>query len=223
MDTELTPQDRETLKAIAKLGDGQKSVRPGDLATTLQVSPATITARLKRLHNLRLADHVPYAGVSLTETGHRAAVTIIRRHRILERFLSDMLGYSWDEADALARQFEHATPREVVLRLYTMLDRPTSCPHGFPIPPPESDELPRLRALIELDVDDSAVIAVPSETQPEVIAFLQEIGITPGVSVRLKEKHPFDGPLVIHVGDEDRTIGNRLARQLYVSTPDTGF
>jgi DtxR family Mn-dependent transcriptional regulator len=220
---ELTPQDRETLKAISLLHTNDSPVRPGELVKGLDVSPATVTARLKRLHDLGLADHIPYAGVNLTEQGTRAAVTIIRRHRIVERFLVDMLGYDWEEAEDLAPEFEHALPREIVQRLYDKLDKPSTCPHGFPIPDPDDDTIPQLRSLVELAPGDVAEIAVPSNTDPEVIAYLAEIGIHPGVRVRVKEKLPFDGPVTVVVNGIDQTVGNKLARHLSVTTPDQAF
>jgi len=220
---ELTAQDRETLKAISVFGEDGTTVRPGRLVAGLDVSPATVTARLKRLHDLGLADHVPYAGVTLTEQGIKVTVTIIRRHRIVERFLVDMLGYGWEEAEELAPHFEHALPRDVVQRLYETLGKPETCPHGFPIPSPDSDSLPMLRSLVELDPGDVAEIAVPSNTDPEVVEYLAELGVHPGVRIKVKDKLPFDGPVTITVNGVDQTVGNKLARMLSVMTPDRSF
>ena len=89
-----------------------------------------------------LVDHRPYHGVRFTPAGRRLAVAAIRRHRIVERFLADMLGYPWNEADRLAPTFEHDLPDEVTDRLFVALNRPATCPHGFPIPEPEQDEIP---------------------------------------------------------------------------------
>ena len=137
----MTERERETLKSIYRLGGPEGTARPGDLAEALSVSPATITARLKKMAEAGLVEHQPYHGVMLTREGRIAAVDAIRRHRIVERFLSDMLGYPWDGADRLAVTFEHSLPNEVVQRLYAALDRPTTCPHGFPIPEAEADEV----------------------------------------------------------------------------------
>ncbi len=221
--SELTSHERETLSAIAHLAGDQSPVRPGQLVKALRVSPATITARLKRLDELGLAEHIPYAGVTLTEQGSKIAVTVVRRHRIVERFLVDVLGYEWDEAESLARRFEHAMPREVVQRLYEHLGKPDTCPHGFPIPSPDSDSIPQLRALVELEPGDAAEIAVPSNTDADVVAYLAEIGVHPGVRVRVTEKLPFDGPVTITIGGEPITVGNKLARMLSVNTPDRSF
>jgi len=171
---------------------------------------------VKRLAERGLLDHRPYRGVELTVTGRRAAVAAIRRHRIVERFLADMLGYAWNEADRLATNFEHELPQEVEDRLYVALDRPAACPHGFPIPAPESADLPEMPPLYALEPGDTAVVAVPGSTDPEIVEFLGTLGLRPGVLVEVKEKHPFDGPLVLRVDGKDRTLGATVANQVFV-------
>ncbi|MDP9405969.1 MAG: metal-dependent transcriptional regulator, partial [Actinomycetota bacterium] len=135
-----------------------------------------------------------------------------------ERFLSDMLGYPWNEADRLAATFEHDLPDEVEERLHIALDRPTTCPHGFPIPAREAAEPPDTPPLYDLEPGDRAVVAVPGSTDPEVVAFLGTLGLRPGVAVEVRDKHPFDGPLVLRVDGRDRTVGERIARQIFVRT-----
>jgi DtxR family Mn-dependent transcriptional regulator len=154
--------------------------------------------------------------VELTTDGRRADITSMRRHRIIERFLADMLGYAWNEADRLATAFEHEIPQEVEDRLFVALHRPATCPHGFPIPEKETAELPLMPPLYALEPGDTAVVAVPGSTDPEIVAFLDTLGLRPGVSVQVKEKHPFDGPLVLRVDGKDRTLGATVANQVYV-------
>jgi DtxR family Mn-dependent transcriptional regulator len=175
-----------------------------------------VTTTIKRLADRGLVDHKPYRGVELTDAGRQAAITAIRRHRIVERFLADMLGYAWNEADRLATAFEHELPQEVEDRLYVALDRPETCPHGFPIPAKETAELPEMPALYTLEPGDVAVVAVPGSTDPEIVAFLDTLGLRPGVLVEVKEKHPFDGPLVLRVDGNDRTLGSTVANQVFV-------
>lgn len=220
---DLTAPDRETLKAISLRQVDGTPVRPGQLVADLGVSPATITARLKRLHELRLAEHIPYAGVTLTEDGRKAAVIIVRRHRIVERFLVDTLGYSWDEAESLAPSFEHAMPAEVVQRLYVQLEEPATCPHGFPIPHPDDESVPTLDLLVDLEPGEVGSVAMASNTDRDVVTYLAELGIHPGVPVRVVEKLPFDGPVTVLVDGAERTLGNKLARMLSVSRTHRGF
>lgn len=225
MDTVLTKSERETLKAIWRLtsrpergarSPADSGARTGDLAAALKLSPGTMTATVKKLADRGLAVHTPYHGVELTDAGRRRAMSVVRRHRIVERFLADMLGYAWNEADRLATSFEHELPQEVEDRLFVALDRPESCPHGFPIPAKETAELPLMPPLYALEPGDTAIVAVPGSTDPEIVAFLDTLGLRPGVSVEVKEKHPFDGPLVLRVDGKERTLGATVANQVYV-------
>src|SRR5437762_643530 len=216
VDDALSKSERETLKAVFRLAKDGEGAHTGELAAALGVSPGTATATVKRLAGRGLLDHRPYRGVELTRAGRREAAKSMRRHRIVERFLSDMLGYPWNEADRLAGSFEHELPQEVEDRLFVALDRPATCPHGFPIPAPESAELVELPPLYALEPGDIAEVAVPGSTDPAVVAFLDTLGLRPGVRVEVREKHPFDGPLVLEVEGQDRTVGEKVARQIYV-------
>jgi DtxR family Mn-dependent transcriptional regulator len=218
----LTRSERETLKAIYRLTNrvpdpaSEEGAHTGALAEALKLSPGTVTATVKRLADRGYADHRPYRGVELTATGRRAAVACIRRHRIVERFLSDMLGYAWNEADRLAGSIEHDLPQEVEDRLFVALHRPSTCPHGFPIPEPEVADIPEMPPLYSLEPGDAAVVAVPGSTDSDVVEFLDTLGLRPGVRVEVREKHPFDGPLVLLVEGKDRTVSQRVAQQIYV-------
>jgi DtxR family Mn-dependent transcriptional regulator len=216
MELTFSKSERETLKAMYRLTKAGADAHTGHLAEALGVSPGTVTATVKRLADRGVVDHKPYRGVELTAVGRRAAVAAIRRHRIVERFLADMLGYAWNEADRLAGSFEHELPQEVEDRLYVALDRPASCPHGFPIPDPEVAEIPAMPPLYDLEPGDVAVVAVPGSTDPEIVKFLDTLGLRPGVRVEVREKHPFDGPLVLRVDGKDRTLGEKLAHHIYV-------
>ena len=216
MDGALSKSERETLKAVFRLAKDGEGAHTGELAAHLGISPGTATATVKRLADRGLANHRPYKGVELSTIGRRAAVAAIRRHRIVERFLSDMLGYPWNEADRFAASFEHELPQDVEDRLFVALHRPATCPHGFPIPEPEVGEIAELPPLYALEPGDAAVVAVPGSTDPEVVAFLDTLGLRPGVRVEVREKHPFDGPLVLCVDGQDRTVSQRLAQQIFV-------
>jgi len=226
MEPPLTRSEREALKAIYRLTNRlaedatDEGAHTGALAEALGLSPGTVTATVKRLADRQFADHRPYRGVELTGTGRRAAVACIRRHRIVERFLSDMLGYAWNEADRLAGSIEHDLPQEVEDRLYVALHRPTTCPHGFPIPEPEVADIPEMPPLYSLEAGDVAVVAVPGSTDVEVVAFLYNLGLRPGVLTQVVEKHPFDGPIVLRVDGHDRTVSQRVAQQIYVRKLD---
>ncbi len=212
----LSRSDRDTLKAVYRLTKGVSAAHTGALAESLRVSPGTVTTAVKRLAERNLVKHEPYRGVSLTRQGRRAAIGAIRRHRIVERFLADMLGYQWNEADRLAGAFEHDLPQEVEDRLFVALNRPTTCPHGFPIPDPDVVDLPDMPPLYALEPGDVATVAVPGSTETEIVEFLDTLGLRPGVQVSVTEKHPFDGPIVLSVEGSERTISQKVAMQIFV-------
>ena len=217
LDDTLTKSEREALKAIYRLTRDGSEAHTGALADALGVAPGTVTMTIKRLAERELVTHRPYHGVELTAEGRRAAVAAIRRHRIVERFLADMLGYAWNEADRLAGSFEHDLPQEVEDRIFVALDRPATCPHGFPIPPLEAGDMPVMPPLYALEPGDVATVAISGSTEPEIVAFLDTLGLRPGVKVQVKEKHPFDGPLILRVGGKDRTLGSAVANQVFVT------
>ena len=131
---DLTRSQREALKAIHRLRSTHGAgTHTGDLAIALGRSAPTISAVVKQLAELGLVDHRPYRGIGLTSHGEAAAVAALRRHRIVERFLSDLLGFHADDVRQLATSFEHALPADVEERLDAALNRPETCPHGSPI------------------------------------------------------------------------------------------
>jgi DtxR family Mn-dependent transcriptional regulator len=220
---ELSKSQRVALREIwrhtSEPGDW---ARTGDLAVALGVSPATATTMVKRLVDQGLASHVPYKGVALSDVGRRLAVAAVRRHRIVERFLTDLLAYGWAEADSLAPRFEHELPQEVEERLFEVLGRPSTCPHGFPIPGVGSDDIVQMVQLYELEPGQRAVVALSSSVSPAMVAFLGDMGFVPGAEVEVIERQPFGGPLVVQVAGAERTLGERAGRQVRVRILSSG-
>ncbi len=224
MDRELTRSQRAALKEIwRRTSEPGGRARNTELADKLGVSPATATAMVKRLVEQGLASHAPYKGVALTDTGRKTALAVMRRHRIVERFLSDFLGYGWAEADELAPKFEHDLPQEVEDRLFEALGRPANCPHGFPIPGPNSDAVPEMAQLYDLEPGEQAVVALSSSLSPAMVAFLGGMGLVPGAEVEVVEKQPFGGPLVVQVAGAERTLGEMAGRQVRVRMLASGL
>lgn len=163
--------------------------------------------------------HQPYKGVELSESGRFAAAAIIRRHRIVERFLADYLDYSWRDADRLATSFEHDLPQEVEDRIYSTLGRPDSCPHGMPIPAPNATFAPLpMLTLDEVPVGTEAVVALKGDIDTEMAQFLEQHGVRPGAVIELTDRQPFDGPLMVRLGADEFTLGSRVARNIHVQT-----
>ena len=134
-----------------------------------------------------------------------------------------MLGYAWNEADRLAPTFEHELPQEVEDRLFVALDRPVDLPARLSRSRrPRSQVIPEMPPLYDLEPGDVAVVALPGSTDPDVVAFLDTLGLRPGVEVEVREKHPFDGPLVLRVGGHDRTVGEKVAQPDLRQTSTSG-
>ena len=131
-----TPAMQDYLKAAYHLRGEAGPVANQRLAQALGVSGASVTTMVKRLHELGLVRYTRYRGVELTETGEQVALEVIRHHRLLERYLVDVLGFSWDEAHAEAERLEHHVSEELEARIDAALDHPTHDPHGDPIPSP---------------------------------------------------------------------------------------
>jgi DtxR family Mn-dependent transcriptional regulator len=201
---------------VYRISQDGTEAHTSEIASRLGLAPGTVTMGVKRLAEREILVHRPYVGVVLTALGRVLAQSAIRRHRVVERFLADMLGYSWHDADRLAKCFEHQLPQEVEDRLFAALNNPNACPHGFPIPEPDVSDLSEPLRLTELAPGDAAVIALPSDMDGEVVAFLDTLGVRPGVQIELREKAPADGPVVVRVNGEDRTVGEKLADRIHV-------
>ena len=130
----LSRSVEDYLKAVYALTERGEPASTSALAEALDIQPASVTGMIKRLDETGFVEHVPYRGVRLTETGSREALRIIRRHRVLETYLSDRLGYSWDDVHHEAERLEHAASDELIDRMAAALENPSHDPHGAPIP-----------------------------------------------------------------------------------------
>ncbi len=214
----LSEQVWEYVKQIFKLQQERSPVATSSLAEALKIAPSSVTEMLKRLAKRGLINYTPYHGITLTDAGTEAALKAIRRHRIVERFLTDMLGFQWHEAHQEAVLFEHNVSDEVERRLYVALHKPTECPHGYPIPSKTLPAFVAERTLYELEPGEEAMIMHVRDDEPELLQFMASLGIKPGVKVHMLEKDPFQGPVGITVRPrgKKRTIGWHLANSIYV-------
>lgn len=206
----------EYLEAIYKISE-RGPVRPTMIAEAVKVSGPTVTATLKRLESRGL---ITRAGseVVLTEDGLRLALDIIRRHRISERFLVDILGLPWAEAHEEACKLEHALSPKVLKRLEDYLDSPDVCPHGHPIPSEcGSIDLVEAKLLSTYSVGSRLRISRVEEDDEELLAHLGSLGMYPGAEVEITDSAPFDGPITIAVDGKPHVIGSGVARAVYVT------
>lgn len=206
------------LKAIYKLQQvSTSSVSTSDLAGELERSAASVTNMVKSLAEQGLVEHVPYYGVRLTERGESAALRIIRRHRVIESYLIERLGYAWDGVHAEAERLEHAASDELIDRMARAMGDPAFDPHGSPIPSAEGtiEERPIIR-LTDVQEEVPAVVREVDDENPEWLREAGALGLFPGTRVVvIHEEEPVEG-LTVRVGGEARTVDEKLAAAISV-------
>jgi DtxR family transcriptional regulator, Mn-dependent transcriptional regulator len=196
---------------------GGDPVSTSALAERLEVAPSTVTAMLKRLDELGLVSYEPYRGATLTATGEQVALEVIRHHRLLEAFLAEALEMPWDQVHDEAEVLEHYISEDLERLIAAKLGDPALDPHGDPIPSADLDLADdRTMALADLDPGESAVFARVSDSNPEMLRFLAERGIRPGVRVVVVGTEPFGGPLRIRAEGAEHELGTELAANMRV-------
>ena len=214
----LSQSMQDYLKAIYKLRQDGQRVSTNAIAESLDVSPASVTSMLKQLASMDLIIHTPYQGAELTDLGTRVALEVIRHHRLIELYLTEFLGYRWDQVHDEAERLEHVISEEMEDRMDRALGRPTADPHGDPIPSsdlvlPVSDAV----MLSELEPGQDATIRRVSDRDSELLRYVERLGLVPSAEISLLEKSPFNGPLLLQVGDQQHSIGLELASNIFVS------
>lgn len=217
----LTGPVEDYLKAIYELERVGDPASTNDIAVRLAISPASVSGMVRRLADQGLITHEPYRGVRLTGSGRRAALRTLRRHRILECYLTVVLGYSWDGVHEEAERLEHAASEELIERMAAALGNPVQDPHGAPIPTRDGTvEEATLRSLAEVAPGERLRVRRVEDEEAERLRYLAELGIRPGALVRILDKAPFDGPITVWVDDTaggaTRAIGVGLAAQVFV-------
>ena len=216
---ELTGPAEDYLKAVyeIELVGGGGAAATTDIATRLGVAPASVSGMVRRLADQGLLSYERYHGVTLTTAGRRAALRTVRRHRIIESYLANALGYPWDRVHEEAERLEHAASDELIERMAQALGEPTADPHGAPIPTREGavDERPR-HTLAELEEGERARIVEVSDDDPSMLRYLAELDLMPGADLTLLARAPFGGPLTVRLRAGDRIVGQELAAAVKV-------
>ena len=208
----LTHSAEDYLKAIYRLTAGGEPATTSELATTLDLAPASVSGMLRRLADQRLVQHEPYRGVTLSRDGRRIALRMLRRHRLIEAYLVAHLGYSWDTVHAEAERLEHAVSDTLVERMAHVLGDPLEDPHGDPIPGPDGSLAELVYVpLSDLKVGETVEIRRVDTNDADRLRYLGAEGLTPGTRIRLSARGPFEGPVTIRVGRRDVVLGVDLA------------
>jgi len=214
----VSSQAEEYLEAIYRLEQKEGFARTMELARSLNVVPGSVTNTIENLKKKGLVTHKPYKGVKLTANGRKIASSVLRRHRLAERLLTDILHLDWSEVHDPACKLEHALSPEILKPLEKALGHPKKCPHGNPIPTScggifEEETM----VLSELGVNVSGVIVKITEEKTETLKQLASLNLVPGKLVHVANEVP-SGFLTIIVEGESCTVDHDLASVIYVKT-----
>jgi DtxR family transcriptional regulator, Mn-dependent transcriptional regulator len=192
-------------------------VATNDLADRLQVTPASASGMIKKLADQGLVEHVPYRGVQLTHDGEQVALEVLRHHRLLELYLVEQLGVPWDRVHEEAEALEHVISEDLEARIAAKLGNPTHDPHGDPIPDAKLkiDES-TTRSLADLEPGDRGRFVRVSDSDPAMLRYLSERGVTLGDALEVLDRQPFGGPLTVRFGDTLQLLGGALAAAMRV-------
>jgi DtxR family transcriptional regulator, Mn-dependent transcriptional regulator len=212
---------QDYLKVIYKLIASGQRCSPSVVAERMGVSPAAVTKMVKRLQELNLVTYERSQEFALTPAGQKIALEMIRHHRLLELYLTEALGYTWDQVDEEAEKLEHVISEEFEDRIDEFLGYPTHDPHGDPIPTRDGriDET-RHGTLGELAPGESAVVRRVTDGDPAMLRYLGELGLYPDTPVEMVAREPYGGPLRVRISGEERAIGQELADNVFVSAAD---
>ena len=211
------------LKAIYDLERDAQPATTNEIAERLAISPASVSGMVRRLAEQGLITHEPYRGVRLTQDGRRAALRTLRRHRILECYLTEVLGYPWDRVHDEAERLEHTASEELIERMADALGDPLHDPHGAPIPSREGvvEETTR-RTIADAVSGERLRVRQVMDEDGERLRYLAELGIRPGSIIRILDRAPFEGPITLWVdnsaGGVTRAVGPALAAQVFVES-----
>jgi len=216
--TRISPAIEDYLKAIYTLQLTNPQVTTSLLADHIGVKPASVTGMLKTLAELHLVSYTPYHGVELTSGGQRIALEVVRHHRLIELYLVEALGYSWDEVHDEAEALEHVISEKLEARIAARLGHPSFDPHGDPIPTidgtvPVGNDI----SLADLAIGEGGGIVRVCDQHPERLRYLAELGLIPGADLQVVASAPFDGPISVRVVGAVHPIDRRLARMIFVA------
>jgi DtxR family Mn-dependent transcriptional regulator len=216
------------LKAIYQgqyaLPPGERLVPMGQVAAALGVAPGTATTMVKTLAESGLAEYEPYSGVRLTAAGEKLAGLVLRRHRLVELFLVQVMGMSWAEVHEEAEQLEHVVSERLIERIDEMLGHPTHDPHGDPIPNPDGAIARRdLDSLLTCPVGTPLRVIRISDQNPSFLRFIEQTGLKPGQAVEVESRDAAADSVQLRGRDRGAiTIGARAASKLLVELDDNG-
>ncbi len=213
----LSQSIEDYLKAIYILNTEGDGATTKNIANNLEVSSASVTNMIKKLDQSGLVEYTSYKGVVLTEAGKKIALEILRHHRLLELYLKEVMGYSWADVHDEAEKLEHHISEQFEDRIAEILKNPTHDPHGDPIPTKDG-EVPEmaLLSITDAELNKKYLIGRVKDQDSDLLRYLEEEGLIPGIEIQILEKSPFDGPVKVSLDGQEKIIGNNIASQIYL-------
>ncbi|MCS7223483.1 MAG: metal-dependent transcriptional regulator [Armatimonadetes bacterium] len=213
----LSPAMEDYLKVIGQMEQEGRRVTTQALAQRLKVKPPSVTGMLKKLTRLHLIRYSPYGSVELTEAGRKAALEVLRHHRLIELYLREALGLPLHRLDEEADRLEHALSEELEDAIAAALGHPTRDPHGHPIPTKDGQiEQPDDFHLTDAEHGVGFVIVRVSDRDGELLKYLESLGLVPEAVVTVVRRDPFGGPLWVQVADKTHPLGLEAAQHIFV-------
>ena len=213
----FTRSQEDYLKALYQLHGDVRPVPTGDLAQRLGISSPSVSEMVARLSAQGLVEHDRYRGQQLTREGRRIALELVRHHRLLEMFLVQVLGYSWDEVHDEAERLEHVISERMEARIFELLGRPELDPHGQPIPTRSGRvRLVSERALSDCAAGEKVVVQGVSDDDPRRLRELERRGLVPGTRIEVVNVSEYESPIECRIKGRRVSIPLGLARAVFV-------
>jgi DtxR family Mn-dependent transcriptional regulator len=214
----FTRSQEDYLKALYKLGGDERPVPTRDLAQRLGISSPSVSEMVTRLSAQGLVEHDRYRGQQLTREGRKVALELVRHHRLLEMFLVQVLGYSWDEVHDEAERLEHVISERMEQRIFELLGRPQLDPHGHVIPTLTGKVRPvSHRALSECRAGERVTVQGVSDDDPGKLRELERRGLLPGTRIDVMAGSEFEGPVDVKIKGRRAGVPLGLARAIFVA------
>jgi DtxR family Mn-dependent transcriptional regulator len=212
-----TVTEENYIKAIYHLQHVHDKVSTTLLSDEMNTRPASVTDMLKKLESKKIVHYQKYKGFSLTEQGNKAAITVVRKHRLWEFFLVDKLGFEWDEVHSMAEELEHISSNELTTRLDNFLGNPAFDPHGDPIPDNKGKiKIIKQENLAELPLKKTVTVSFVKNQSAQMLDLLNHFGIGIGTKLKVNRRFDFDGSLEIKIEKLPAiTVSKQVAQNVF--------
>ena len=208
------------LKVIFEIGGKTERVMTSAIAGRMGIAAPSVTSMVKRLATLKMLVHEPYQGVRLTDSGRKAALEVVRHHRLIEAYLAEALGVPWDQVHEEAEKLEHVISEDLEDRMDSMLGSPKIDPHGSPIPARDgSFQTVSARALSEVPAGQTVTVVEVEDRDPELLRYLGGLQLYPGTQLEVLRVEPFDGPFILKSNGKEIVLGRAAANEIQVTKP----